>query len=122
VELITSRYSIDKSRIALHAFGTSGPIAYATAFKHRDLFHGIAAVAAPMSGPPPDNEPDFRMQFLLMSGDADPVHKAVVGTVRSLRDMKYPVVHTTIPEGTHKYPPAESVGEVATWIDMLDRI
>ena len=119
---ITSKYSIDKARVAVHAFGTSGPMAYATAFKHRGLIHGIAAVAAPLTFPPPDNEPDFRLQFHLTSGENDPVHKLIIGAAKALREMKYPVIHTTVPEGTHKYPPAEIVTQIATWVDLLDQI
>ncbi|MFN0055738.1 MAG: PDZ domain-containing protein [Planctomycetales bacterium] len=122
VEEFQKKYSIDPSRIVLHAFGTSGAFAYQTAFKHRALFHGVATIAAPMPAPPPDNEPDFRLQLYLCSGDNDPLHRGVLQTAKGLRDMKYPVVQTTIPEGGHKYPTAETVQEIAAWIDLLDRI
>ncbi|MGQ0633133.1 MAG: PDZ domain-containing protein [Planctomycetaceae bacterium] len=122
VEEFTAKYSIDRARIVLHAFGSSGPLAWLSAFKHRGLFHGLSVVAAPLAVPPPDNEPDFRLQIHLVSGDADPLHRAVTGTARLLREMKFPVVHTIIPGGGHKYPAAETVAEIAAWIDALDRI
>jgi serine protease Do len=122
VEEFEKKYSIDKSRVVLHAFGNSAGIAYQTAFKHRALFHGLAIVAGPLLAPPPDNEPDFRLQFHLVSGDNDPLHRGVVGTSKGLAEMKYPVVHTIVPDGGHKYPPAEVVGEISTWVDLLDRI
>lgn len=122
VEEFEKKYSIDKSRIVLHAFGNSGAIAYQTAFKHREMFKGLATIAAPLPAPPPDNEPEFRLQFYLASGDNDPLHRAVAGSVKGLRDMKYPVVQATIADGSHKYPPAEIVQEIAVWVDALDRI
>ena len=51
---------------------------------------------------PPDNEPDYRLQFHLLCGDADPAHRAVTATAEGLRKMKYPVVLTTIENGEHK--------------------
>lgn len=122
VEEFQKNYSIDKSRVVLHAFGNAGPIAWLAAFKHRSLFHGLALVAAPLQAPPPDNEPDFRLQIHLTSGDADPLHRGMLATIKALREMKYPVVDVTIPDGGHKYPPAEVVTGIATWIDLLDRI
>jgi serine protease Do len=122
VEEFQKNYSIDKSRVVLHAFGSAGPIAWMAAFKHRALFHGLALVAAPLQAPPPDNEPDFRLQLHLTSGDADPLHRGMLATIKALREMKYPVVDVTIPDGGHKYPPAEVVTGIATWIDLLDRI
>jgi serine protease Do len=122
VEEIEKKYSIDRARVVLHSFGNSGPMAYQTAFKHRELFKGVAVAGAPLVAPPPDNEPDFRLQFYLACGDNDPVHKGVVASAKGLRDMKYPVVLTTIAEGQHKYPPAEIVQEIAVWVDLLDRI
>lgn len=116
------KYSIDKGRVVLHGLGAGGMFAYQIAFKHRELYRGIAAVSAPLMSPPPDNEPDFRTQFHLVSGDNDPQHRAVLLTVKGLREMKYPVVHTIVENGDNKYPPAETVEEMARWVDLLDRI
>lgn len=122
VEEFAGKYSIDRNRVVLHAFGSSGPIAWVTAFKHRTLFRGLSVVASPLGFPPPDNEPELRLQLHLASGTGDPIHRAVVATAKALREMKFPVVLTSIPEGGHKYPPAEIVNEIAVWVDALDRI
>ena len=61
VEEFQKKYAIDPTRVVLHAMGSSGGIAWATAFKHRSEFHGIAVVGAPLPAPPPDNEPDFQI-------------------------------------------------------------
>lgn len=122
VEQFVEKYSIDKSRIVLHAHGTSGNIAFQTAFKHRALFHGVAVSGAALTSPPPDNEPDFRLQFFFSSGDNDPGHRGVVGAVKGLRDAKYPVTHAIVENGDAKYPPATTLQELAVWVDALDRI
>jgi serine protease Do len=122
VETFIEKYSIDRSRIVLHGYGSAGGFAYQVAFKHRALFKGICAVAAPLMAPPPDNEPEFRLQFHLVCGDNDPLHRGVQATARGLRDMKYPVVETTMDGVGHKYPTGDYLTEIAIWIDALDRI
>ena len=121
-EMFIEKYSIDRSRVVLHGYGASGGFAYQVAFKHRQLFKGISTVAAPLSAPPPDNEPDFRLQFHLTSGDNDPLYRGVQGSAKGLRDMKYPVVEMTMEGAGHKYPTGDYLTEIAIWIDSLDRI
>jgi serine protease Do len=122
VEKFFEKYSIDRARVVVHGYGGSGAFSYQMAFKYRQLFRGIATVAAPLVVPPPDNEPDFRVQFYLLSGDNDPVHRAVEMSARALSEFKYPVIHTTIPGAGHKYPTGSALSEIAVWIDALDRI
>lgn len=122
VDLFLEKYSIDRARVILHSYSTAGGFAYHVAFRNRQTFRGLCVVAAPLTQMPPDNEPDFRTQFYLLSGDADPAHRGVVATTEALRRMKYPVVHTIIPGGGHAYAASEQVHEIARWIDALDRI
>jgi serine protease Do len=122
VELFLEKYSIDRSRVVLHTYGGSGPFTYQLAFKHRQIFKGISTVAAPLLAPPPDNEPDFRLQFHLLCGDNDPQVRGVIMSARGLGELKFPVVNRTVEGLGHKYPPAEYVSEIAIWIDSLDRI
>ena len=122
VDQFVEKYSIDRSRVVLHGYASGGAFAYTMAFKHRQLFKGISTVAAPLMSPPPDNEPDFRLQFHLLSGDNDPLHRGVVLTARGLSELKYPVVQTTMDGAGHKYPSGDPITEIALWIDALDRI
>lgn len=122
VEMFLEKYSIDRSRVILHGYGTGGGFAYQVAFKHRPLFKGITTVAAPLASPPPDNEPEFRLQFHLVSGDNDPLHRGVAASAKALREMKYPIVETTMEGAGHKYPTGDYIIEIALWIDSLDRI
>jgi serine protease Do len=122
VDMFLEKYSIDRSRVVLHGYGSGGGFAYAVAFKHREQVKGVSTVAAPMVSPPPDNEPDFRLQFHLTSGENDPQHRGVEGTVKGLRELKYPVVQMIIEGAGHKYPVGDYLTEIAVWIDALDRI
>jgi serine protease Do len=122
VEMFLEKYSIDRSRVVLHGYGSGGGFAYQVAFKHRALFKGVSTVAVPLMAPPPDNEPELRVQFHLTSGDNDPLHRGVQATVKGLRDMKFPVAEMTLDGAGHKYPTGDYLSEIAIWIDALDRI
>ena len=122
VEMFFEKYSIDRSRVVLHGYGPAGGFAYQVAFKHRALVKGLSTIAAPLSGSPPDNEPEFRLQFHLVCGDNDALYRGVQATAKGLRDMKYPVVETTMDGAGHKYPTGDYLTEIAIWIDALDRI
>jgi predicted esterase len=121
-EEFLQKYSIDKSRVVIHGFGTGGTFALHTAFKHRELFRGAAIVGAAAREAPPDNDPEHRIQFHFATGESDPTHGGVVVTVTVLRSMKFPVVHTIAEFGEHKYPTGEHLDALGRWIDMLDRI
>jgi serine protease Do len=121
VELMLSKYSIDKSRVMLHSMTTGGSFAYQLAFKERDLFHAACVVQTPLTAPPPDNEPEHRLQFLLYSFANDAQHKAVLNTATGLQGMKYPVTLRTIEDGKTEYP-ENYADEIARWLDALDRI
>ncbi len=116
------KYSIDASRIVLHGYSKSGPFATHLAFKHRDLFRGLVLAAMPLSEPPPENLPEYRLQFHFLCGSKDPVHPLVEQHVAGLRKLKYPASLTIEPESDHRYPGADSVEAIVRWIDLLDRL
>jgi len=121
-EEILSTYNIDGSRVVLHGYADGGTLAFQTAFKYRELFRGVSVVAAALRQRPPDNDPDFRLQFHLLCGSADEAYKSVKGTADGLRNVKFPVTLTTIDGLDHRYPSVEHIREVGRWIDSLDRI
>lgn len=121
-EQFLAKYRIDRSRVVLHSFASTGMFAFGIGFKHRELYRGLIVCGASLPGPPPDNEPDLRQQFYLTSSDNDPVHRLVLFTAKALRDQKYPVVHTVISGGGARYPGASTLLEMAIWLDSLDRI
>lgn len=115
-------YSVDPARVFVHGFSDGGRFAYHLAFQHRDLFRGVAAVAAPVAERPPENDPDFRLQFHVICGGTDDVLPAVRASVEALRQLKYPVSFRAVEEHGHEYPPEEALRELARWADSLDRI
>lgn len=122
VEDIQSRYNIDASRVALHSYEKSGTFAYHLAFKYREIFRAVAVVAEPLRSPPPDNDPEYRLQFMLICGDQDPVHKQVEQTAKGLQTRKFPVTFQSLAGRDHSYPPLSTLEEISIWLDTLDRL
>jgi len=124
VEEFTDKYTVDPARIFLHSFSKGGGFAYQLAFKYREKFRGVAVAAAGISprSRPPENHPNFRLQFHLVCGDKDNQLRAVQGTVSGLKRLKYPVSFTLVKELDHRYPSGEDVMEINRWADCLDRI
>jgi serine protease Do len=122
LEQLTDKYSIDANRVFLHTYSNGGKFAYQLAFKYREQFHGVAAAAAPLRTRPPENDPDYRMQFHLLCGDKDSLFRNVQQTVRGLKGVKFPVSFTTMKGRARKYPAEEETEEIGRWADCLDRI
>ena len=122
LEQFAGQYPVDPGRVFLHSFSSGGRFAYRLAFKYRELIHGLAMVAAPLREPPPENDPDYRLQFHLLCGEIDNLYRAVQQTVGGLRRLKFPVSFRSIAGRDHKYPPNEQVREISRWADCLDRI
>lgn len=116
------KYSIDAGRIVLHGYDKSGPFATHLAFKHRDLFRGLLLAASPVSERPPENLPEYRLQFQLICGSKDPAHPILERMANSLRSIKYPANFTSLSDLEHRYPNAEGIDAMSRWIDSLDRL
>lgn len=122
VDWAKEQYRIDPQRILLHSYSSGGPFAWHLAFKHRDLFRGVAMASQPLVGMLPENEPELRQQFYFVCGDQDPLFVPVKATVEGIRRAKFPVTLTPIPGLAHKYPAEDDLEEITRWIDSLDRI
>lgn len=119
---IREKYTIDTTRIVLHSQSSGAPMAWAVATKHRDVVRGVAVTGAPFVGQAPDNEPEYRQQFLFVCGDADKLLPRVKSSVSALRKLKFPVTFRTINGLGAKYPAEKAVDEIGRWVDSLDRI
>jgi serine protease Do len=122
VEDFQETYAIDPARIFLHGHSTGGMFAYHLAFKQRELFRGVAASAALMQSPPPENQPDHPLQFHLVCGDKHPMFRIADMMVKRLQAMKFPISFTVIKDHGDKYPADEPIEEIGRWADSLDRI
>lgn len=116
------KYSIDAGRVVLHGYDKSGPFATHLAFKHRDLFRGLILAASIINERPPENLPEYRLQFQLICGSKDPARALLERNANSLRALKYPSNFTSLPDLEHRYPDADGVDAMARWIDSLDRL
>jgi len=118
---VKSTYTLDPARIVVHGHQSGGKLAYLVGFRERDVVRAVAAVEAPVTGRPPQNDPVYRMAFYAAwakkSRDADRLEAGVGG----LRDRKYPVTVQTLGDEPRYLNPDE-LSELVRWIDTLDRI
>lgn len=122
IEETQRQYRIDPLRIVLHGQAEGGRLAWETAFQHRDLVRGVMVVGAPLREPPPDNDPDFRLQTCLITADGDPLRERIEKSVEVLRKARFPAQLLVAPDADARYLPAATVDELAGWLDALDRI
>lgn len=122
VEKFQEDYAVDSNRIFLHSFSTGGRFATHLAFKYRELFRGLALAGTTLQGQPPENLPQFRLQFHFACGKKDLLNRLVNSSVVGLRRMKYPVSYSAVDDLAHKYPPEESIRQISRWADELDRL
>ncbi|MCH7987779.1 MAG: PDZ domain-containing protein, partial [Planctomycetes bacterium] len=115
IEHFRETYSVNARRLFLHGFGKGGGFTYHLAFKYRDVFRGISVVNSALQKAPPENHPDYRLQFHLVSGTENPEHRAVESLVKRLQQMKYPASFTVIEDGDESYPGGEALLEIARW-------
>jgi len=119
VERMQETYAVDPARVAVLGEGQGGAFAWHAGFKQRELFRGLAVVGAPLRTPPPDNDPKFPQQLVVIASAEDQLRPQLDKTVEALRKLKFPTAALTPPE--EAAPPAISP-QLALWLDTLDRI
>ena len=122
ISRIREKYTIDSNRIVLHSQGNGAGFTSLVAAKHRDLIRGVVLTGAPFLGPPIDNEPEFRQQFLFVCGDGDKAFSKVKASTDALRKLKFPVIFRSLKGYGAKYPEESAIEEIGRWVDSLDRI
>jgi serine protease Do len=115
-------YTIDADRVIVHGYADATDFAFQLAFKYRDQFTAVAAASGALASQPDENRPEQRLQFYLAVGEKDAQRAALQAAANALRQLKFPVTLNVIAGWEHKYPPEETVGELARWVDVLDRI
>ncbi|MBI1903344.1 MAG: PDZ domain-containing protein [Planctomycetia bacterium] len=121
-EKLRAIYTIDDARIVAAGYQAGGAMAYHVAFNRRELFRGVVAVDAAIASPPPEAEPTFPLAIYAtkaIQGRA-PGPQIEAG-IKRLRDLKYPVTVKDQGNAARELN-AEELGELARWIDALDRI
>jgi serine protease Do len=121
-ERASTQYRIDPRRLVVGGRGHTGSIAWPLAFAARDRFRGIAAVAAPL---PRQVKvlPNDPAQRLAVFGAIPPNKDAAAPIAQGLKSVSkagYDVTTITTVATKGEFSDTER-GELARWIDTLDR-
>jgi predicted esterase len=125
VRSVASTYTVDMRRIVAHGMSKGGEMSFYLGFHARTLIHGVATVAAHLSGNPREKIANQPLSFFLVVGGKDPQKPAVIETKDTLLRFKYPVSYrepalgVEYIDGKTGLPTLE---ELVRWIDSLDRI
>jgi serine protease Do len=118
---LAAAYTIDSSRVVVCGRETGGTLAYSAAFSYANLVRGVAAVDAPMSGTMTERDSPLGLAFYVARAEKSRFGVAIKQTVNRLREMKFPVTIKELgPEPRDLHP--NELGELARWIDALDRM
>lgn len=120
---LLAHYNVDRSRIVVYGYQTSGSLAFSIGLVNTDRIRAIVAVdAAPTArSAVPENDPLIRLAFFLASADKSPAAAGIKTASERLKAMKYPVTSKSLGDSLRDLNDAEIV-ELARWIDALDRI
>lgn len=120
---LAGRYTIDAQRVVVHGHEAGGAMAFLTAFGHRDVVRGVAAVDAAIPGraSPPANDPLERLAIFITASEGGRLADRVKQTAEGLREMGYPVTVKELGKES-RYLNAEEIEELARWVDSLDRL
>ena len=123
LDQVLSTYHIDRNRIVVHGYQAGAAMAYLVGFTHHELFHGIAAVDAPLPRftRPPGNDPLHRMAIFSTTAETTPLADRIEAGVERLRKLRYPVTVLNQGPGARKLIEDE-LRQLTRWIDALDRI
>ena len=116
------QYTIDPGRVIVHGYADGSDFAFQLAFKYREHFTAVAAASGTLPPAPDENRPEQRLQFYVAVGEKDPQRGALQAAANALREMKFPVTLSVVPDWENKYPPEGTVEELVRWVDGLDRI
>ena len=120
---LSSHYNVDRSRIAVYGYQTSGSLAYLVTLQNLDRVRAVIAVdaAPPARTVLPENDPLARLAFYLASAEKSPAAAAMKAAGQRLSSGFFPVTSASLGEQPRDLTDAELL-KVARWLDALDRI
>jgi poly(3-hydroxybutyrate) depolymerase len=118
---LAASYNVDRHRVVAGGHGSGGTLAYMLAFANRDFIHGIAAVGAPMIGPPPPVDPLQPLAVTIYAATESRYAQLINRTIERLREAGYPVTVHSLGQRPRRLDAMER-DQLGRWIDMLDRI
>jgi S1-C subfamily serine protease/predicted esterase len=122
VRAVLNNYTIDRNRIVAHGLGQGGQMAFYVGFNARDLFRGVAAVAAPLGTNPKENLANQPLAFFIAAGDKDPTLAEIQESVRLLRERRFPLIYSEMKNIGREYLDADTFRDLLLWLDSLDRL
>jgi serine protease Do len=123
VDSLLATYNIDRTRVATYGSEAGGAMAILTAFAHRDLVTGVAAVDAPAPAGVrvPETDPMARLAVLIASSANSPNKVRVDRLVTDLREKEFQVTVLELGDSSRDLNADERL-RLAHWLDCLDRI
>jgi serine protease Do len=121
IEMIDDKYSIDPQRIMVHGQGSGGILASFVANRNRERIRAMALVNTPLTAVPQENDPQYRFAVYIAAGENSQAGRSLKKIVAILREMHVPLTVKNLGEEP-RYLNSDELGELARWIDMLDRI
>jgi serine protease Do len=122
VEHALKEYHIDPNRIVIHSYARGGPFASVLAFEHHEQIRGLALASSLLQVPPPEAHPSYPFRFFFSVGQGDRTEEMLHHVVEELHEMKFAVTVQKSSARERAYLDVAEVGELARWIDSLDRI
>jgi serine protease Do len=122
LDQLATKYHVDRARTVAVGEEGGGGMAYLFALGNRELVHGVAAIAAPLPAGAqiPPNDPLLRLAFYIGQPSKDRLKAQFDATAAHLRAEKYPVTVKDLGPAPRPLSAGE-LGELARWLDSLDR-
>jgi serine protease Do len=117
------RYNIDRTRIVVHGHQAGGTFGYLVAFGNLDIVRGLSTVDAPLPRrvAAPDSDPMQRFAFCFWTASESQFAERITAAIKALDKKKLPVSVRDLGKSPRVLSEVE-IGELARWVDSLDRI
>ncbi len=122
IQHVRGKYTVVGDRIVALGMGNAAPVAAVLAFRQPELIRGLALMDSPPLGRVPENSPERRLQIYSLARGASIEAAKWTQAISELRKAGYPAILSRSDEETGTYPSAETNGELARWVDSLDRL
>lgn len=121
IDQLRASHAIDPLRIVAGGREVGGAVAYALAFSQRDPIRGVIGIDAPLGGRPPENDPAYRLDFLITTAAKSQHAGQIKLLLKLLEAQKFAV--TVQDQGEAARAPTEAEqAEQLRWIDSLDKL
>lgn len=121
IEEISVDYTVDSARIAVCGQRSAGAFALTAAFRFRELIRGAAVLDGPPIEQFPSTSPSMRTMIYVAHAPSTRFALEIQQGIDRMRQAGYPVITRNLAPGVADTS-SEELGELARWIDMLDRI